>query len=391
MQRPGHHPGLTQLSRDAVGSHLGAGEDHGPALPVRDLGRDLVLVVRDHVQHVVGHGGHRRLAGVHLVGDRIGEVAPDQLVHRAIEGGGEQEPLPVRGHGVEDGGDGGQEPEIAHVVGLVENHHLHPAEVGYPLFQEVDQPAGRGHRHVHAPFEGLDLGAVGHAARHQVQAESHHGGQRGQVVGDLQGQLAGGGQYHCARSAGGLVDGQAGQQRQPECQGLAGTGAATAEHVAASDGVGDGGALDREWLRDALLFLGRHHGSGHAEFGETGGRVVIGDLHLDGGGLPAHLILFDGVEVAGFPEVAARLAGPAIVMAATLVVAATVRMFLTVPPGAAETPRAVVATEVPVEVAIPAPPFLSALVVVAATLTVAASEVVAATREPVSPVSTPLP
>ena len=66
------------------------------------------------------------------MGDRIGEVASDQLVNRAVESGGEQEPLPVRGHGVEDGGDGGQEPEIAHVVGLVENHHLHPAEVGYP-------------------------------------------------------------------------------------------------------------------------------------------------------------------------------------------------------------------------------------------------------------------
>ena len=88
---------------------------------------------------------------------------------------------------------------------------------------------------------------------------------------------------------------------------------------------------------------------------------------------------------------AARLAGPAIIVAATLVVAATVRMFLMVPPGTAETPRAVIATEVPVEVAIPTPPFLSSLVVVAATLTVAASEVVAATREPVSPVSAPLP
>mgnify|MGYP007031644615 FL=1 len=88
---------------------------------------------------------------------------------------------------------------------------------------------------------------------------------------------------------------------------------------------------------------------------------------------------------------AARLAGPAIIVAATLVVAATVRIFLMVPPGTAETPRAVIATEVPVEVAIPAPPFLSALVVVVATLTVAASEVVAATREPVSPVSAPLP
>ena len=78
-------------------------------------------------------------------------------------------------------------------------------------------------------------------------------------------------------------------------------------------------------------------------------------------------------------------------------VATAVRMLLAVPPGTTETPRAVVATEVPVEVAIPAPPVLPAVTVAAATVTVAAAEivvlpeVVAATREPVSPVSVPLP
>ena len=87
VQRPSHHPGLTQLPRDAVGSHLGASEDHGPALPVRDLGSGLVLVMRSHVQHVMGHGGHRCLAGVHLMGDRVGEVFPDQRVHCTVKGG----------------------------------------------------------------------------------------------------------------------------------------------------------------------------------------------------------------------------------------------------------------------------------------------------------------
>ena len=224
-----------------------------------------------------------------------------------------------------------------------------------------------------------------------MQAESHHGCQRGQVVGDLQGQLAGGGQYHCARGAGGLVNGQAGQQRQPECQGLAGAGATTTEHVATSDGVGDGGSLDRERLRDALLLQGRHHGGGHAEFGETGARVVTGDLHLDGGGLPAHLVLLDGIEITGFPEVTAPLPGSAIVVAATLAVATSVQMLLAVPPGAAETPRTVVATKVPVEVAVSAPPVLPAVTVVTAMFTVAATEIVTATREPVSPVSAPPP
>ena len=140
----------------------------------------------------------------------------------------------------------------------------------------------------------------------------------------MQGQLAGRGQYHGTRSAGGVIGCEASQQREPECQGLTRPGATASEHVATSDGVGDGGALNREWLRNALLLQDRHHGSGHTEFCETGGRVVLGDLHLDGGGLPAHLILFDGVEVTRFAELAAPFPESAIMTAATLMVAATV-------------------------------------------------------------------
>ena len=58
---------------------------------------------------MVGHGGHRGLTGVHLVGDGVGQVALHEFTHSPIEGGGKQQALPVRGDGVEDRGDGGQE------------------------------------------------------------------------------------------------------------------------------------------------------------------------------------------------------------------------------------------------------------------------------------------
>ena len=64
------------------------------------------------------------------------------------------------------------------MVRFIEHQYLHPAEIDCPLFEEIDQPAGRGHHHVHAAFEGLELGTVGHAARHQVQVKSHHCSQR---------------------------------------------------------------------------------------------------------------------------------------------------------------------------------------------------------------------
>ena len=67
---------------------------------------------------------------------------------------------------------------------------------------------------------------------------------------------------------GGITDCEAGQQREPEGQGLAGPGATATEHVATSDGVGDGGALDREGICDALLGEGRHERDGHPQLGE---------------------------------------------------------------------------------------------------------------------------
>ena len=92
---------------------------------------------------------------------------------------------------------------------------------------------------------------------------------------DLADQLAGRGEDQRARAARGRrAAGQLepGDQREQERVGLAGAGAAPAEHVAAGERVGQGRCLDGSRVGDAEAGEDLGQGCGHAEFGEVLGR-----------------------------------------------------------------------------------------------------------------------
>ena len=97
-------------------------------------------------------------------------------------------------------------------------------------------------------------------------------GQRRERRVDLADQLAGRRQDQRARAArlrGGTgVVGQPGHQRQQERVGLAGAGAAAAEHVAAGERVGQRRGLDGGGGVDALAREDAGQACGHAEVGE---------------------------------------------------------------------------------------------------------------------------
>ena len=87
----------------------------------------------------------------------------------------------------------------------------------------------------------------------------------------LRGAARGWGRASSARGPAGrrLLD--AGEEREAEGDGLAGAGGRLAADVAAGEGVGEGGGLDRERLGDAELGQAGAQGGGHAEGGEGGG------------------------------------------------------------------------------------------------------------------------
>ena len=69
------------------------------------------------------------------------------------------------GRGGEDAGDAGQEPEVGHVVGLVDDGDLDRVEADDPLLHQVFQPAGAGHDDVDAGLAAPP--PVGPAERHR--------------------------------------------------------------------------------------------------------------------------------------------------------------------------------------------------------------------------------
>ena len=91
---------------------------------------------------MVGHRGHRAGAGVDVVSARLAQVLADQSVHVTVEGGAEQQPLAAGRQLVEQGVDGREEPQVAQVVGLVEDSHLHVVGGQRAPVDQVLQPPG---------------------------------------------------------------------------------------------------------------------------------------------------------------------------------------------------------------------------------------------------------
>ncbi len=295
VQGRGTDTAAQQVSGQPVHRVLGVEEHDHPPVPRGDLGGRLVLVRTVHMEYVVLHGGDGTRRRVDGVDHRVRQIAADQQVDVAVEGGGEQHPLPAGTHLVEQGGDLGHEAHVGHLVGLVEDRGLDTVQPALAPVDEVLEPPGGGDDHLGAVPERGGLAADGHPADDGGQPQAHGAGVRGERVGDLLGELAGGDQDEGERLPGlGAPPRRAGQHGEAEGEGLARAGAATAEHVTAGQGVRQGGRLDRERHGHAFAAERGQQPRGHGEIGERpdGGqrgrdRPRRGELALHGpSGLP---------------------------------------------------------------------------------------------------------
>ena len=119
------------------------------------------------------------------------EVAADQLVDVAVERGGEEHPLAVGAHLVERFGDLRQEPQVAHLVGLVEHGDPYPSQAAGVALDQVVQASGGGDDHLGSLAQRGGLAADRHAADDRGHPQSQCLGVRRQRLGDLLGQLPG--------------------------------------------------------------------------------------------------------------------------------------------------------------------------------------------------------
>ncbi len=89
-----------------------------------------------------------------------------------------------------DVADVGDEAEVEHAIGFVEDQHLHRVQVEHALLVEVDQAAGRADQHVDAALELAPLLVVVDAAEGEAERQAGVLAEDLRVVVDLHGQFA---------------------------------------------------------------------------------------------------------------------------------------------------------------------------------------------------------
>jgi hypothetical protein len=174
--------------------------------------------------------------------------------YTGVESRGEQQPLPIRGRHVEQASYRGQEAQVRHMVGLVEDRDLNAIQSHMALLDEVLEATGGRDEHVDTVPKRTDLRVLADAADDDRRAHRHGLGQGRKRRIHLKSKLAGRNEDE-RTGATGLAPlagrGQTGDRRHAEGDGLAAAGAAAAQHVTSSEGIGQRGCLDGEGLGDA--------------------------------------------------------------------------------------------------------------------------------------------
>ena len=179
--------------------------------------------------------------------------------------------MPLRGQVAEDFLDRGQEPQIQHLVGLIQHHNLHLFQVQRTLVVQVNE-APRGADHNLQPFlEQLHLRLVRHTAVQGCHAGVTQFRGDGKVLTHLDGQFAGGYQNECLRGAGELQiipafvvsPGDALNRGQAKAQGFAGAGFCLGDNIVPGqrhrqrhclNGEGGGDAHRRQCVANVLAY-----------------------------------------------------------------------------------------------------------------------------------------
>ena len=253
---------------------LGASEDDGlaAAIGLQNAGDDLVFV---HIVCAVDDVLDVRL-GEALI--RVGGPDVDGLVHEAAGKGHDRARHGSREqHGVAGGRglceqffDIGEEPEVEHLVGLVEHHHLDVFQRQHPLAGEVEEAAGGADNDLRAGLKLLDLAFVRLAAVDGSNLGASVRCGQGEVFGNLHAQLAGGNDDE-GFDARLRVGTERLQQGQPKAEGLAGARLRLADDVLPGETHRNCLGLDRERRQDALGCKCIHHVLVDIQVGESAG------------------------------------------------------------------------------------------------------------------------
>ena len=266
MDGSGRQAAALELLRQPCGAALGADEHQRRAVgDLQEVDQGVQLaVVGDRDEPVVDLLDRlgRRLG---LVAAGVVGVGAGQDAHLTVQGGREEHGLAAGRQPADDPVDLRLEAHVEHPVGLVEDEHLDLVQTDHALLHDVGQPAGRSHDDV-GGLGGLRLRARADAAVDRGNAQAAGGGDAGELGGHLDGELAGRHQHQGRRPR--VIRGQPVDDRQRECQRLAGSGGGLRQDVEAGDGVPQDERLDLERRVDVALGECLGNGLGQAELME---------------------------------------------------------------------------------------------------------------------------
>ena len=271
-----HTPHLQELG-EPLGVALGVAEADDPviALMLQDPGDGVHLAVGGYLDAVLQDVRLVLLGG--LDGDLLGItlIDPGDVHHLTGDGGGEHAQILAAGDLVQDAGHIVDEAHVQHPVGLVQHHGPDGLQHHGAALHMVAEAAGRGHHDLGLALQGVDLLADGLSA---VQAHQPHAlvihGDVPHFVGDLHGQLTGGGHDDGLHLFAVRVD--LFNDGDTEGHGLAGAGGRLGNDVLARHHGRDAAGLHRRGNSVSLVADGPQRGLGQAEALKC---HPLGDLH----------------------------------------------------------------------------------------------------------------
>lgn len=288
---------LGEIVGDFLGCALGAGEDHrrAAAFGLQNTGDHLGLVERvctvDVLAGAIVHRGGFGLFGADV--RRLRQEGASQGDDRAGHRRGEEHRLTLVGDHAHEAFDVGEESQVEHFVGLVEDENAHLAQDQVRLVGEVEQ-ATRGCRRQRRRPSGVPRSAPRTDGRRRWAEPGDRGRDPEvlagvlEVAGDLDAQLAGGNDDQSAgraveNSCAVLGGDDAMQERDAETEGLAHSGAGLTDEVVTGESQRKGEFLDGEGALDADLVQCADDFVADTEFGEA--RGYMGVVELDGNGV----------------------------------------------------------------------------------------------------------
>ena len=255
MDYIGAYPGAFEMLRNTIRAALRAREDDGAGDIgiIENFGQNGATIAivneQDLLRDPFRSGRDRGNGDLDRVFEQILRKRCDCLRHCRRK----QKRLTFLRQACDNFTDRRDEPEIEHMIRLVEHKNFSRRRPEFAAGDMIKQATGRRHQHIKAAREHIDLGTMRDAADDNAHSGTHDGAIGAETVRDLRGELA--------------------RRREDQCARCMGNGPLTRLDHAVENWQREGGGLARAGLGDPEQIATLHQGWDRLRL--NGGRGVV--------------------------------------------------------------------------------------------------------------------